>query len=85
MHKITIYSVVGLSLALFSCKNTSIEQDMDRYCDCRKKLLEKEIEQEKCLDIMEELSMKYEFDPEASDQIRNEIKKCNHEINEQFH
>jgi hypothetical protein len=71
-------------MSFLSCENTSIEQDMSKYCDCRKKLLKKEVQQKACLDIQNEISIKYEFDPEASAQIKKEIKKCNRDINEQF-
>jgi hypothetical protein len=75
MHK--YYHFLALSLLLLACNQKTVEQEMDEYCACRKEHRESDNDFSTCSAMMEEISRKYEFDPEAALVIREKLKACN--------
>lgn len=73
------FVVVALSV---SCENTTVEEDMANYCECKKKAVAGQATEQECVQLMEEISTKYEFDPEAVHVIQEEIIKCNEELSQ---
>lgn len=59
-----------------SCENTSVEQDMDNFCECRRAAQKGERELSDCEKILDEMVVKYQFDPEAVEVIKEKSKTC---------
>lgn len=60
-------------LFLTSCGENEIEIDAEKFCSCRRENLETP---EKCNDILDELTIKYQFDSEGADKLQDAIYKC---------
>lgn len=72
-----------LAVVMQSCENKSIDQEVQEYCDCQQAAQNGEREMTECMEIANEISDKYQFDPEAVDEIREKIKNCSEELNDQ--
>ncbi len=78
---ILMFSLTGLVTQ--SCDNKSIEQEVQEYCDCQKEVLNGEREMVECSEIASQISDKYQFDPEAAQEVGEKIKNCAEELNDQ--
>ena len=47
---------------------------MNAYCDCVEK--NGGLMNEECVEIAEQMTLKYEYDPEASDYIEKSMRNC---------
>jgi hypothetical protein len=65
-----------LSIGLTACNESSVHEDMDRYCDCLQKNKTNQDGREECLLLMEEILQKYEYDPEALQEILKASEDC---------
>lgn len=70
-------------LAIQSCENKTLDQEIEEYCDCQKGVLDRVRDFHECQEIATEISDKYQFDPIAADEIREKIKNCSKMLNEQ--
>lgn len=75
--------VVMLVLTFQSCENKSIDQEVQEYCDCQESVQMGDRDMKECLQIANDISDKYQFDPEAVDEIREKIKNCSDDQNDQ--
>ena len=64
----------ALFLFCISCEQTTVEEDMNAYCDCVEK--NGGLMNEECVEIAEQMTLKYEYDPEASDYIEKSMRNC---------
>ena len=77
MRKATfILFAVGITVLFQSCENKSLDQELNEYCECQKKSLEGERSAQECMELANEISDKYQFDPEAATKIQEKIKNC---------
>lgn len=72
-----------LCLAMQSCENKTIDQEVQEYCDCQKEALNGNKDLAECTRIANRISDKYQFDPEAATEISEKIKNCADELNDQ--
>lgn len=61
---------------LSSCETKSVDEDMNEYCNCVRDAAKNERKFKECQDKMIEISLKYEFDPEAVEVIQNRVSEC---------
>ncbi len=74
MTRILTYSVIAFSIgAMASC--TTVEEDVQKYCDCVEEV-ESGFEMRKCIEIANDIWEKYQYDPEASEYIEENLKDC---------
>ena len=64
--------LIGFFIA--SCNQTSVEDDMAEYCDCIK--ANNGGFGERCKIVLEEIVVKYEYDPDASEYIVEHLNSC---------
>jgi hypothetical protein len=62
-------------VALVSCNQPTLEEEMDQYCDCVKDE-ERGVGDSECIEIMQKISDKYAFDPEAAEEIEQRVQEC---------
>lgn len=74
MRKMPKGYVIIACFALISCEQTSVEEDMKEYCECIKE--NKGEVGPRCKILIEEMSTKYEYDPEASEYIIEHLEDC---------
>lgn len=67
---------IGILFMLASCQNTTVEQDVQKYCDCVKNAQHDISKTQQCADIMNDIIVKYEYDPEASDKLQHLVNEC---------
>ena len=72
-----IFSLFCIVL-LTCCQNTSVQEDAKRYCNCME---DSEKDLKECAAIIDELTMKYEFDPVAADELSKYLSDCMNEEN----
>ena len=65
-----------LGLLICSCSTKTIEQELDDWCNCEKKAIEDVSILDSCNQMMIDISLKYEFDPEAAPIIQQKVKQC---------
>lgn len=65
-----------LLVVLLGCQDSSVQEDMERYCDCLQKNKNNQEGREDCLILMEEIVQKYEYDPEALQEILEASEHC---------
>jgi hypothetical protein len=65
-----------LCLLIYSCSTKTIQEELDDWCNCEKKANEDVSILDSCNQIMIDISLKYEFDPEAVPVIQQKVKKC---------
>lgn len=58
---------------LASCSDNEIQEDANRFCECRSNNKE---QPQKCNPLLEELDQKYQFDPPGSTQLKAAIEEC---------
>ena len=63
-------------ISLYSCANDTIEQDVQKYCDCIQKNRANNDGRQQCIDEMSAIITKYEYDPEASTKINKLVNDC---------
>lgn len=68
--KITVLFSIWI---LASCSNNEIQEDANRFCECRSINIE---QPQKCNPLLEELDQKYQFDPPGSTQLKKAIEQC---------
>lgn len=71
-------TIIALSLSLFtlfSCDQPTLEEEMDAYCECIHDD-QKGSDHLDCLILMQDISDKYAFDPEASEEIEQRVNEC---------
>jgi hypothetical protein len=66
--------LVSLSFFWMSCEQTTVEEDMNAYCDCISQ--HGGLMNEECADLAKEITRKYEYDPEAVETIEQSIRNC---------
>lgn len=59
-----------------SCESSSVSEDVAKFCECQSDRINVENDS-KCDQIMEEIVIKYEFDPEALVEIQQLLQECN--------
>jgi len=64
------------SIILISCGAHSVETEMDEWCNCRQQAKTDPVKNEECIEIMQAISVKYEFDPEAVVIIQTKAEEC---------
>lgn len=75
--KITKYvKVLFYIQILFSCTSNNIQNELDSWCKCEKEASENPSILDSCNQIMIDISIKYEFDPESVPLIRKKVKNC---------
>ena len=67
-------AIIVVGLLISSCGPT-IEEEMKDYCDCIHG--DEGYAEGDCMKMIEDITMKYEFDPEAATEIEEELRKCN--------
>lgn len=71
--------ITGIGFLLFfaatACTEDTLDTEMDAYCDCVN-TAQSDDERYKCQEMMQEISDKYAFDPEASERINKRVKSC---------
>ncbi len=65
-----------LTVFMASCENGSVSEDVAQYCDCKNELNLFDSSEE-CDLIIEEIVVKYEYDPEALIEIQRLLQECN--------
>lgn len=65
-----------ISIGLAACNQSSVKEDMDRYCECLQKNKTNQDGREECLLLMEEILQKYEYDAEALQEILKASEDC---------
>lgn len=71
----TIWVLFSVSLGLIACDQSDPAKEVQNYCECIQSAVG-EAAMESCRKQRNELIKKYEFDPEASEIIADELKKC---------
>lgn len=61
--------------ATTGCDQPTIEEEVDSLCECLK-AAESESDFKQCQEKMEEITDKYAFDPEASEDIKKRLSEC---------
>lgn len=74
MQKRLLPLIIGI-LGLVACNQDDPAEEVRSYCDCIQSAVG-EAAMDACRSKREELIKKYEFDPEASEIIAEELKKC---------
>jgi len=76
MSRIKAYTLGIFSIMLISsCSTTTVEEDMDEYCNCVENV-KSGIDMRECLALAQEMQEKYEFDPEGAKYIQDHIQDC---------
>ncbi|MFZ9028972.1 MAG: hypothetical protein ACO2Z9_08135 [Crocinitomicaceae bacterium] len=78
---VLIFSLACLTMQ--SCENKTIDQEVKEYCDCQKEVQNGKREVGECTALANQISDKYQFDPEAVEEISEKIKNCADELNDQ--
>lgn len=76
MRKIFFYYSMIAVFTTVSCENTTVEQDMDNFCECRRAANRGERDLTDCKKMIDEISDKYQFDPGAVEVIQEKSKAC---------
>lgn len=74
MFRLISFCALVLSVSA-ACDQPSIEEEVDDVCECIKSA-ESEADRDKCEAMMERISDKYAFDPEAADDIKKRLAEC---------
>jgi hypothetical protein len=59
-----------------SCNTNNVQEDMERYCKCLEDNKTNQEGREDCLILMEEILQKYEYNPEALQEILKASENC---------
>lgn len=62
-----------LMFYLYSCTNQTITEDAEAFCQCKK---DNFLHPENCNNLLQDLSDKYQFDEEASLELKEKIDEC---------
>jgi len=62
--------------ALYACGPHAVEKDMEEWCTCQQAAKEDPAKSEECIELMQAISVKYEFDPEAVVIIQTKAEEC---------
>lgn len=65
-----------LVVSVASCENGSVSEDVAQYCNCKNELSLFDSTEE-CDLIIEDIVVKYEYDPEALVEIQRLLQECN--------
>jgi len=68
--------IVLIGTTVTSCGGNSVKEDAQMYCDCVKEYVDSGEDRAKCTEIMKEIIQKYEFSPDDSEILREELVKC---------
>ena len=71
-----VITIVFAGTVFTACNGNEVEQDMDEWCDCQQKAKNDAAHHEVCVDLMLQISRKYEFDPEAVETIQEKALEC---------
>lgn len=66
--------VITSFLCLVSCSTTTIEEDMDEYCECEAKYGSSS--NKECLELIRTIIYKYEYDPGSEEYITHRLENC---------
>jgi hypothetical protein len=72
---ILFFAVSALILFASACDAPSPEQEIDEICTCIQEA-ETDADIEKCRSMMNAISDKYSFDPEAAETIKKRLREC---------
>lgn len=75
MKKNTAFLLLPL-IILISCGANSVETEMNEWCNCWQQAKTDHTKNEECIEIMQAISVKYEFDPEAVVIIQTKAEEC---------
>ncbi len=67
-----ILALLFLTL-LVSCSENEIKIEAEQFCSCRRT---NAASPEKCNDILKKLSIKYQFDSQAAEELKEAIDEC---------
>lgn len=67
--------VLFMFLGLIGCESSSVSEDVSKYCSCKSKI-DQSTTQEECNAIIEEIVIKYEYEPEALIEIQQKLQEC---------
>lgn len=73
------FKVIGIVFAgtvFTACNGNEVERDMDEWCACEHQAKNDPARHETCVELMLEISKKYEFDPEAVETIQEKALEC---------
>ena len=74
-RSIFILPAISLLYFLTGCNQSTLAQELDTYRDCMQKV-EVDAVIVKCRELIQEMSDKYAFDPEASEIIEKRLQDC---------
>ena len=76
MRMIKLISFCALILSVSAaCNQPSIDEDVGDVCECIK-AADSESDLDRCEAMMERISDKYAFDPDAADDIKKRLSEC---------
>lgn len=72
--KVTVFSILTV-LFISSCSTTTVEEDLEEYCDCIEGV-KSGLEIRECLILAQEMLEKYSSDPKSAEYIKEHIDGC---------
>ncbi|XOV67023.1 MAG: hypothetical protein ACFHU9_15465 [Fluviicola sp.] len=76
MRMIRLISFCALIISVSTaCNQPTVEEEVDDICECIKSA-ENESDMDDCEQMMERITDKYAFDPEAADDIKKRLSEC---------
>lgn len=75
MYK-TFLLIATLLLLTSSCNSDELEVEMDEYCECLQKNIYDEWGRMDCLEMMDELKLKYKSDPRKLEKMLELSENC---------
>lgn len=74
MRRLIFGCALILSVSV-ACNQPSIEEEVDDVCECLQ-AAESQADHNRCAEMMDRISDKYAFDPEAADDIKKRLSEC---------
>jgi hypothetical protein len=75
LKKLRIVLVLFILVGMFSCESRSVSEDINAYCMCKSQI-DQSTTQDDCNEIIEEIVLKYEYDPEVLIEIQQKLQEC---------
>ncbi|MCR9171764.1 MAG: hypothetical protein NXI10_04680 [bacterium] len=70
-----IFLSVFILSATTACNEPTVEEEIDDVCECIK-AAESESDRDVCFKMMQRITDKYAFDPDAADDIKKRLDEC---------
>lgn len=71
-----LFIITTLLLLTSSCSSDELESEMDEYCECLQKNIYNEWGRMDCLEMMDELKLKYKSDPRKLEKMLELSENC---------